>query len=225
MRTDIIERKEEILKWISENKSKAFICRKLACRPITLEGYLIVFNIKYDGNKGNKGNKIPTNRKSALEYSKKETLSSNTLRIKLIQDGIKEEKCEICNNHEWLGNKIPLELHHVDGNRFNNDFYNLQILCCNCHANTPNYGSKNVKKTIKNRIIIFEKIKKRKKRKYSSRINNRKIERPTLCQLKSDVEKLGYRGSGNKYKVSDNAIRSWIRFYETGSYKVVKIAK
>lgn len=37
MRNDIIDRKAEILTWIKENQSKAFICRQLHCRPSTLE--------------------------------------------------------------------------------------------------------------------------------------------------------------------------------------------
>ena len=32
MRTDILERKEEILKWVNENKSKAFISKQLKCK-------------------------------------------------------------------------------------------------------------------------------------------------------------------------------------------------
>ena len=36
-----------------------------------------------------------------------------------------------------------LSLHHIDGDRHNNVFENLQILCPNCHAQTDNYGSKN----------------------------------------------------------------------------------
>ena len=54
-------------------------------------------------------------------------------------------KCEICNNSEWLGKVIPLELHHIDGDRFNNQLDNLQIICPNCHAQTDNYRAKNIK--------------------------------------------------------------------------------
>jgi hypothetical protein len=33
-----------------------------------------------------------------------------------------------------LGLKLPLELHHKDGNHYNNELSNLEILCPNCHA-------------------------------------------------------------------------------------------
>jgi len=32
MRTDILEHKNEILIWIKENQSKAFICNQLKCK-------------------------------------------------------------------------------------------------------------------------------------------------------------------------------------------------
>lgn len=39
----------------------------------------------------------------------------------------------------------------------------------------------------------------------------RKVERPSLEQLKIDVEELGYCGTGRKYSVSDNSIRKWLK--------------
>ena len=49
-RTDILEKKEEIQKWISENKSKAFISKELGCKQETLNRYLELMNIEYIGN-------------------------------------------------------------------------------------------------------------------------------------------------------------------------------
>ena len=51
-------------------------------------------------------------------------------------------KCEDCGLTEWKENPIILELHHVDGNRINNEKSNLQLLCCNCHAFTDNWRNK-----------------------------------------------------------------------------------
>jgi very-short-patch-repair endonuclease len=42
----------------------------------------------------------------------------------------------------------------------------------------------------------------------------RKVERPTLEQLKLDIENLGYVATGKKYGVSDNSIRKWIKSYQ-----------
>lgn len=45
---------------------------------------------------------------------------------------------------------------------------------------------------------------------------NRKVERPSYETLSDDIAKLGYRGAGRKYGVSDNAVRKWLKAYENG---------
>lgn len=50
-------------------------------------------------------------------------------------------KCSICgwNKMNTYTNKIPLEVHHIDGNPYNNKENNLQVLCPNCHSLTNNF--------------------------------------------------------------------------------------
>ena len=146
LRTDILERKEDILQWIEKNQSKAFICKQLKCKPETLNSYLKKMGIEYSGNKGGKGIKTSKSYKTAEEYAKGENVKSHILKLKLIKDGIKEEKCEFCGLTEWQGVKIPLELHHKDGDHFNNEISNLQILCPNCHAIQGNNSGANTGK-------------------------------------------------------------------------------
>lgn len=65
------------------------------------------------------------------------------LRNRLIREKVKAHQCERCGNREWMGQPIPLELHHKDGDRTNHRLENLELLCPNCHASTDNYrGSK-----------------------------------------------------------------------------------
>lgn len=134
MRNDILMRKEEILQWIEQKQSKAYICKQLKCKPETLNSYLEKMNIQYAGNQGGKGIKNSPTYKTALEYSQSSFVKSYVLKQKLIRDGIKEDKCEICGVSIWQGVKLPLELHHKDNDHFNNDLDNLQILCPNCHS-------------------------------------------------------------------------------------------
>lgn len=68
----------------------------------------------------------------------------NSLRKRLLKEGIKEYKCECCNRIEWLGKPIKLELHHINGIKDDLRIENLQILCPNCHAYTDNYRGKNI---------------------------------------------------------------------------------
>lgn len=65
---------------------------------------------------------------------------------------LRGRKCENCGLEEWLGQPINLEVHHIDGDRSNNSFENLQILCPNCHSYTDNWR----KKTNKKRVEVSE---------------------------------------------------------------------
>jgi hypothetical protein len=65
------------------------------------------------------------------------------IKLRLIAAGIKERRCERCGIADWRGSVLSLCLHHVNGDRHDNRLENLQLLCPNCHSQTPNFGSKN----------------------------------------------------------------------------------
>lgn len=54
--------------------------------------------------------------------------------------------CQLCgwNKINPTTNKMPLEVHHIDGDCTNNKEDNLQLLCPNCHSLTPNSGALNI---------------------------------------------------------------------------------
>lgn len=52
----------------------------------------------------------------------------------------RHNKCECCGNTTWLNQPIKLEIHHIDGNRLNDNPENLQVLCPNCHSYTENHS-------------------------------------------------------------------------------------
>lgn len=144
MRTDILEKKEQILQWITENRSKAFMCRELHCKQDTLNRYLDKMGIVYEGNMSGKGYTKQKHSMTLMEYlNNSQDIQSNKVRIKLLSEGYKEHKCENCGLTTWMNQPIPLELHHIDGNRDNNTLENFQLLCPNCHAFTDSYRGKN----------------------------------------------------------------------------------
>jgi len=53
--------------------------------------------------------------------------------------------CWKCKREEWEGEKIPLELHHINGNKNDGSKENCSILCANCHALTDNYKGRHKK--------------------------------------------------------------------------------
>ena len=55
----------------------------------------------------------------------------------LIQD--RGHCCQTCENTEWLGVPITLEMEHVDGDTQNNQDDNLKLLCPNCHSQTKTW--------------------------------------------------------------------------------------
>ena len=147
MRTDILDAKEQILYWIDKNYSKAFISKELSCKQETLNKYLIQMGIEYNGNQSGKGMNKSRVKMPLSEYLENSLdIQTNKVRIKLLEEGYKEYKCECCGLTKWLGQPIPLELHHKDGNRTNNTIENFQLLCSNCHAFTDSYRGKNCRK-------------------------------------------------------------------------------
>lgn len=116
----------------------------------------------YFTNQSGKG----TNKKTTFRHKLEDILVENSsyqshkLKNRLIKEGLKEHKCENCNNTEWLGQPIPIELHHIDGDDSNNLLENLQLLCPNCHSLTETFRAKNKKsKSIINNINDVKDIK------------------------------------------------------------------
>jgi len=70
----------------------------------------------------------------------KKIFEGTAKKILLIDRG---HQCERCGLSEWQNEKIPLDLHHKNGDYANNLPSNLQLLCKNCHALTENYGIRN----------------------------------------------------------------------------------
>ena len=136
MRTDILERKEEILQWIAEEQPKSYMCQQLNCKQETLNSYLKKMGIEYAGQQAKKGQQKGPNvyKPASYYFDNVQPIKSHLLKEKLFRDGLKEEKCEICGTSIWQGIKLPLELHHKNNNHNDNSFENLQILCPNCHS-------------------------------------------------------------------------------------------
>ena len=152
------------------------------------------------------------------EYlSNSRSINSWRLKNKLIEERVKENKCEICGISEWNGKDISFQLHHKNGNSKDNSLENLQILCPNCHSQTDNYAGKSNrrdnKKISKNRLLTKEE---RSLVNSHPNIKCRRVVRPPYEIFKAEFSRLNnnFSAMARKYGVSDNAIRKWIKSYE-----------
>ncbi|MXM63321.1 HNH endonuclease [Streptomyces sp. HUCO-GS316] len=75
-----------------------------------------------------------------------EDTSANATRVpssrlkKALRELGTEERCALCGVEAvWLGEPLPLEVDHIDGNWRNNRIENLRLLCPNCHSTTDSY--------------------------------------------------------------------------------------
>ena len=136
---------EENLTLIKEWENKGIpmmeVARNLSIKYDTLKKYLKILGISYKTNPHRKGLRYQESRKT-IQSILNGNSSNAKKRRRLIEEGIKEEKCECCGLSEWMGKPIPLELHHKDFNHYNNSLNNLQILCSNCHMQSHNYCNK-----------------------------------------------------------------------------------
>ncbi|HEV2785884.1 MAG TPA: helix-turn-helix domain-containing protein [Solirubrobacteraceae bacterium] len=62
---------------------------------------------------------------------------------RLLNAGLKQNRCERCGIDEWLGAPLSMALHHVNGDGSDNRLENLQMLCPNCHSQTENFAGRN----------------------------------------------------------------------------------
>ena len=141
------EWKERILEACNNSNSMSAAASKLPMNYKTFKRLAVEIGV-FDPNQSGKGMTKPKSTAILTEdilSGKYPQFQTYKLKQRLIRDGYKESVCENCNSAQWMGQDIPLELHHVDGDSHNHVLDNLKLLCPNCHALTDTYRSKNRK--------------------------------------------------------------------------------
>jgi hypothetical protein len=60
----------------------------------------------------------------------------------LVRRGLKKNECARCKITEWMGAPIALQVHHINGDKWDQRLSNIELLCPNCHSQTDNYAAK-----------------------------------------------------------------------------------
>ena len=67
-------------------------------------------------------------------------VNTTHLKQRLYKAGLKIERCDWCGvGPWWRGNRLTLEMDHINGCRRDNRLENLRILCLNCHSQTSTF--------------------------------------------------------------------------------------
>lgn len=142
---------EDVIKAVEESNSMREAAKKAGIPMNVFKGYCKRLNIWKPNQSYHPltGNYKKWTKEKYIDFlnSGKCKHQSYKLKLRLIELGIKENKCDICGlEGTWNGKELQNQLHHKDGNKFNNKLENLQILCPNCHSQTDTYVSKNLSK-------------------------------------------------------------------------------
>lgn len=134
---------EQIIKSISECCSMAMAAKNVGMSFMSFRRRAKALGL-YKPNQGGKGIKDKNNKRIPIQEildGLHPEFQTYKLKLRLIDEGIFDDKCSICGWDKKLPNMkyTPCELHHIDGNPRNHKKENLQILCPNCHSLTENY--------------------------------------------------------------------------------------
>ena len=221
--------KESLEPIIKNSKTWAEVCSNLNLSPQSgSQAYIkkcaIKFEIRFDhfigrGKSWNKG-KIFDKRPLITYLNNEASISSHSLRNRLITEGIKNAECEICKLSQWQERPIVLELDHINSNHFDNSLENLQILCPNCHSMLTRERRRK-RKSSKPKIRDYKKERKGLGR-GQPRPNTRKVLRPSKEELENMIREMPMVRIAEKYSVTDNAIRKWCKYLQIDFKKKYK---
>lgn len=145
---------EQLRKAVLKSKSYRAVIKELGLIPAGGNYVQVKYRIvslgldisHFKGKGWNKGLKYELNNKIPIE----ELLVFNgrtqsyKLKNRLFKSGLKKPACELCGwAQKTSDGRIPVELDHINGDRYDNRIDNLRILCPNCHSLQPTHRGKN----------------------------------------------------------------------------------
>lgn len=141
--------------------------------------------------------------------------SKNTVKKLIKRYNLKKYICSECNlTNNWNDKPLSLQLDHINGINNDNRVENLRWMCPNCHSQTETYCGKSSRKKYNCNICSKETTGCGKICRECHSLNLRKVERPSKEILELEIKENSMVSLGKKYKVSDNTIRKWCKYYK-----------
>jgi hypothetical protein len=220
--------KEELEYLVSTSNSFSEILKKQGkaisgASVKVLKQTLAEYNISCEFNTAS----IQSKEKKSLEdiLTDNSTYQSFKLKKRLIEEGVKQDICEICGQEPiWQGQPLALQLDHINGNHYDNRLENLRIVCPNCHTQTETFSNKRSKKSnycvdcgceISTRSTRCNSCSAKHKNTFKVSPEQRP-DKETLFEL---IKTTSFTAIGKMYNVSDNTIRKWCKNYNLPSTK------
>jgi predicted RNA-binding Zn-ribbon protein involved in translation (DUF1610 family) len=152
---------------------------------------------------------------SSCEILVKDSCHSRSMaKRRIIKDSLFDHTlCSECGKENiWREKPLIMVLDHINGISNDHRIENLRFLCPDCNSQMPTFAGRS------NKVKHFcQKCGEEKKTKGSEvcskceKESRRKVERPPLYVLQSEIDNMGYSAVGRKYGVSGNSIRKWLK--------------
>lgn len=141
---DPIRKREDVDIVVKNSKNYLEVAERLGINRKTVKPLVELYALNIDHFQRVRHRRY--NKQTALKIGQKR-LAGNLLRNILINECNIKPLCDICGiGMFWEGKPLKLQVHHINGNNYDNREKNLQLLCPNCHTQTSTYTGKNMKK-------------------------------------------------------------------------------
>ena len=223
--------KEELEEMVADCWSMRELARRCGYSSIgnnnkTIQSRLDEFGISTEHFTGRAKDIVRRNEQNVFCENSKE--SQAVLRRWYTKGKYTEYKCSICGMRPfWNGKELVLTLDHINGKNHDNRLENLRWICPNCDRQLDTFGFKNPNKKQSYASKKAEEEKEHKKnycvdcgkeiQLTSERcptcyyLFSRTCERPSREELKSLIRNTPFTKIGERFGVTDNAIRKWCK--------------